>query len=103
MTPLRISLVLAAIAGCGHFEMYGTVVQKRGETEANVCMAPGWMKVGEKLEVSRHSCYIPPGPDTCTKEVVAEGEVVRLLNDHYGVARFTNANFKPGDTVELKR
>lgn len=103
MKTICLALLLVSLAACGHFEMSGTVVHKQNDLNATLCMNPGQVLVGQKVTVYRHDCFIPPTAATCRKVEVSEGEVVQLLNDHYSTARFSNADFKVGDTVEAKR
>jgi hypothetical protein len=116
MSTLKIALVSllfsAAASGCaGHRLMRGSVVMKVGDTDAHVCLLSGEAKVGDRVQLFRHSCRQSSTSDAvagqprkrtvCRRETVAVGEVSQRIDEHYAVVSFpAGTQFQEGNTVE---
>jgi hypothetical protein len=98
---------LIALTGCAHSTMRGSVAMKASDDEAHVCLGDDEVKVGDKLTFFKNVCASPRSKASlgesggCTKERLGEGEIVRLLNRHYSIARVNQGvPFEEGTIVE---
>ena len=97
-------LTLGLLAGCGHTMMRGTVVMKTSGTEAHVCLGADEVRVGDRVHLMRKDCSKASKPVQCGQVAVTDGEVERILNDHYSVVRFpAGTAFAEGDRIEVAR
>lgn len=110
MKILVASALMMTLAACGHATMRGSVVMKVSDTDANVCLGKGEVHQGSSVKLYRNICSSSPaelaaGPaGICKREPTGEGEVTRVINDHYSVVRFpSGTSFHEGDTVETSR
>lgn len=96
---------LVMLAGCAHSMMRGSVAMKLSDTEAHVCMGDGEVKPGDKVLLFTNKCINRVGGagGSCTKKQVGEGEIERVLNEHYSVMRVpAGTDFGEGTIVEKK-
>lgn len=106
-------LFVAASSACaGHSLMRGSVVMKTGETDAHVCLLDGEAKVGDRVQLFRHTCRQsnfntdivggqPRKRTVCRRETVAVGRVTERIDDHYAVVSFpAGTQYQEGNTVE---
>ena len=107
---LSVGVLLSQLLACGHAQMRGSVVMKISDTEAHVCMGRGEVAAGDPVALIRHRCrqdinnfsgYMTTTTGPCQRIVVASGQVVRVLNEHYSVVRFPPGTpFQEGQTIE---
>ncbi len=97
---------LLALTGCAHGTMRGSVAMKVSDDEAHVCLGDDEVKTGDKVTFFKNVCT---GAGTgkrdlireCRKEKLGEGEIVRVLNHHYSVAKVNpGVAFEEGTIVE---
>lgn len=93
---MRIPVILASVsllaAGCSHMATRGTVAMKVSDEEAHVCLGNGEVKPGDKVALFANQCsYAGPGISGsglyCNLVPSGEGEITRVLNEHYSVIR----------------
>jgi hypothetical protein len=95
-----------ALAGCAHSTMRGSVAMKVSNEEAHVCMGDKDVKAGDKVVLFKNVCVSPRAAQAatdagCRKEKLGEGEVTRLLNEHYSVVKVNpGVTFEEGTIVE---
>ena len=107
---LLVILSLAALEGCAHSTMRGTVAMKINDEEAHVCMGEGEVKPGDAVALYENVCTAPRGPNRigdgissggCTKKRLGEGRIVSILNSHYSLMKANpGSTFKEGTIVE---
>jgi hypothetical protein len=99
-------LAAAFATGCagGHAVMRGSVVMKIDPTTAHVCLGSGEVKANDRVRLYNNVCTpVAAGrqPPTCKKQVLAEGTVTAVLDEHYSVVAFpAGTSFAEGNTVE---
>jgi hypothetical protein len=108
--PVDLLLVATLLAaGCGHTAIRGSVVMKVGDTRAHVCLGYKEVAVGDQVELVRNDCPVDAGPnfiedplrDYCRRVVAGEGQIIKVLNEHFSVVEFAKGvQFKAGDTIE---
>lgn len=96
-----------ALTGCAHSAMRGSVAMKASEDEAHVCLGDDEVKLGDKVSFFKNVCTSPKGKAangdgaSCTKVKLGDGEITRLLNHHYSVAKVNpGVIFEEGNIVE---
>lgn len=108
MTKIAFSILITGLAGCAsHSMMRGSVAMKISESEAHVCMGNNEVKVGDKVNVFKNNCNKDFSSETstyktsCKKELVGQGEVTSLVNEHYSVVKFEKGvKFEEGTVIE---
>ncbi len=100
---------IAALTGCAHSTMRGSVAMKASDSEAHVCMGEQEVRVGDKVVFFKNVCPKPKSgvqiglgdSGGCRKEKVGDGSVTRILNDHYSVVQVSpDVKFEEGNIVE---
>lgn len=104
MNHIVITLLMAAsvasFISCTESTRRGVVVMKLDDIEAHVGLGAGEVAAGDRLTLFRYFCAGTKIPH-CVKKAIGSGEVARVLNGSYSVARFSSANgFREGDLVE---
>ncbi len=101
------SLMIAAgiTTGCatGHAGMRGSVVMKIDPTKAHVCLGRGEVALNDRVRLYKNACKQSSDGRrmACTKEVIADGTVTELLDEHYSVVTFPAGTiFDEGNTIE---
>lgn len=99
-----------ALVGCAHSTMRGTVAMKVSDQEAHVCMSDKEVKAGDKVALFKNECTGARAGGrsggggearSCKKVKVGEGEVERILNEHYSLVRVNpGVAFDEGTMVE---
>ena len=113
---ILLTATLFTAAACGHSIMRGSVVMKISDTEAHVCLGRGEVAHGDRVDLVRHVCRtksdtarpsgasVPLQVGQCERQVLARGEVERVLNEHYSVVRFpVGTEFQESSSVEKAR
>ncbi|MGK5087356.1 hypothetical protein WDW86_07340 [Bdellovibrionota bacterium FG-2] len=102
---LALSGVLFLI-GCAHSTMRGTVAMKVSDREAHVCLGDNEVKAGDKVALFSSECKAGTGKQNadqagCKKVKLGEGQVVRVLNEHYSLIEVNpGVLFNEGTIVE---
>jgi hypothetical protein len=98
-----------ALSGCAHNLKRGSVVMKIDEDEGYVCLGENEVKEGDKVALFKSECtpagtsrtssaYVAP----CKKIKIGEGEITKLLNEHYSVVMTApNITMEEGTIVEV--
>jgi hypothetical protein len=111
MKTINCFLVIGALAlsGCAHNLMRGSVVMKVDEDEGYVCLGENEVKEGDRVALFKSEC-IPAGTSRnstpygapCKKIKIGEGELTKLLNEHYSVIKTApNVALEEGTIVEV--
>lgn len=102
---------LTVLGGCAHSTMRGSVAMKVSDDEAHVCMGEGEVKAGDQVLLYKNVCTPKgsirsgdgPSAGGCSKKLVGEGEIERVLNSHYSVMKTkAGSTFDEGTIVEKK-
>lgn len=103
-----LGVTFAALSGCAHGVMRGSVAMKTSENEAHVCLGQGEVKPGDRVRAFRSVCPERSlrnggGTITCHREEIGGGTVEQVLNEHYSVVKFdAGVPFTEGTFVEKK-
>lgn len=100
--PYILILCTIGLSGCAHDLMRGSVAMKVNDQEGHVCLGNNEVKVGDKVALYKNDCtqsgnkqfssvYEPP----CKKIKIGDGEITRVLNEHYSVVKAD-----PGTTLQ---
>lgn len=108
MKKLIAITALAALAGCAHSTMRGSVAMKATDTEGHVCLGDNEVKSGDRVALFRNDCAGTKasrrnegGNQGCTKKKLGEGTIERVLNSHYSVMQTDpGVAFEEGTIVE---
>ena len=82
---------------------------KVSDTEGHVCMGHNGLKAGDKVSLFKNVCTtgkgsprVDPGvAGGCQKVKIGDGEITRVLNDHYSVMQVASGvSFAEGTVVE---
>jgi hypothetical protein len=98
-------LAIGTLAGCAHGNMRGSVAMKASEDEAHVCLGDNEVKPGDKVALFSSVCAArgraqESGP-ACEKKYLGDGQVTRILNQHYSVIKVAQGvKFDEGTIVE---
>jgi hypothetical protein len=98
-------MVMAALTGCAHSQMRGNVAMKISEDEAHVCLGNEQVKVGDKIELYKNQCNRGKAAEEnyCKMVTIGEGEIIKLLNEHYSVMKVNpGVKFEEGTLVQKK-
>lgn len=93
--------------GCAHSAMRGSVAMKATDEEVHVCMGEGEVKAGDRVAFLLSRCP-RGGPKEIRKRVcdklfkLGEGEVIRVLNEHYSIVR-PNPGFKVEEGMVVEK
>lgn len=114
-TRYVLMLLAATMAtGCAHSTMRGSVAMKASDDEAHVCMGEKEVKEGDTVALFKNVCTSPKGGGGrgdrggdgfggCKKVRLGEGNVERVLNEHYSVVKVNpGVQFEEGNIVEKK-
>lgn len=76
------------ISGCAHgLHSRGSVAVKHSDTEADVCLGEKDVKAGDKVALYRNHCKRrgggPMSRTVCTKVQIGEGQITKVLGEHY--------------------
>lgn len=91
------------IVGCAHQLMRGTVAMRISDEEAHICLGEGEVKPGDKVAIWKNNCNrtTTGKASFCRLERVGEGEVTKILNEHYSVMRVpAGTTFDEGTFVQ---
>lgn len=107
----RLSLALpflfgVSITGCagGHAAMRGSVVMKIDPSMAHVCLGKGEVKVNDVVHLYKNVCTTSGKRSACSRELVGDGKVTEIIDDHYSVVAFpAGTSVEEGFTVEKAR
>lgn len=97
--------MLLILSGCAHGTMRGSVAMKVNDQEGHVCLGENEVKAGDKVAFFVNECRSRGGrenaTDVCRKVKVGEGEVEKILNEHYSTVRAAKGvPLKEGMVVE---
>jgi hypothetical protein len=96
-------LVAAALTGCAHGVMRGSVAMKAANNEAHVCLGDGEVKVGDRVKFFKSECNAEGGLAgfSCKKIERGGGTVLQTLNEHYSIVKVDEGvAFEEGTIVE---
>lgn len=100
VTALLMTAGVASFVSCTESTRRGIVVMRLDDIEAHVGLGAGEVAAGDRLTLFRYVCTGTKFPN-CVKKAIGSGEVTRVLNGSYSIARFSTANgFREGDLVE---
>lgn len=107
---LAVIVMSSGMMGCAHSShTRGSVALKHNTEEADVCLGKGEVNVGDRVSLFKSECKARTmgGRDgagstqSCSKIKLGEGEIVRVLDDHYSTIRVSsNVPFGEGTIVE---
>jgi hypothetical protein len=86
------------------------VALKHSSEEADVCLGKNEVKAGDKVNLFKNECKYLGGTKkyggetpSCMKVKIGEGEVTRVLDDHYSTIRVSSSvSFNEGTIVEKR-
>lgn len=104
--------VLGAFAiACSHAHPRGSVVLKHSKEEVDVCIGSNEIQVGDKVAFFETTCvgsiagnhgngHI--GGKKCSKKKVGEGEVIKLVDEHFSTVKLAE-DFKVTEGTVVER
>ena len=98
-------MMVLALTGCAHSQMRGNVAMKISEDEAHICLGSEQVKVGDKIELYRNQCNHSKLAEvnSCKMVELGEGEITKVLNEHYSVMKVNSGvKFEEGTLVQKK-
>ena len=109
MTKFFYLLIIAFVSvSCAtrHESMKGSVALKIDETKGIACLALDSVKVGDSIAFYKTECIkesAKEGISNCSMLKIGNGEITKLVNDHYSEFKVTNdVKFEEGSLIELK-
>ena len=96
-------LSLPLLVSCSHAMTHGTVAMMESDQLAHVSIHG--VQAGQKVTLFHNHCIKEGdrGGSSCTREVLANGVVAKVFNEHYSQVEFPKGTkVKEGDFVEAE-
>lgn len=105
MLPYLMVVILTSACATRHESMSGSVALKISETSGVACLPSDSIQVGKEINFYKTVCERKGGDQRgvtkCSKELIGNGKITKLVNDHYSEF-VTNGDvkFEEGSLVE---